>query len=205
MYLSKQHHIAVICSDYAKAKEFYVDKLGFRLVREVYREAQGDYLRMLRLGDTVLELFIRPDAPRRVTNPEALGLRHLAFHVEDVEKAAAWLNSLGIDYDPSTCSIPEPTLRALTAVCGLLSPAALVGFILLDRHATKHTWWCIFSRAEVKFYLAKGERLYRTRYEQENQQAGVVIVYVFLSIVTVLAVVMAVMNLMGQSLYLPDF
>ena len=115
------------------------------------------------------------------------------------------LNGLGVDYDPTTCSIPEPTLRALTAVCGFLSPAALVGFILLDRHATKHTWWCIFSRAEVKFYLAKGERLYRTRYEQENQQAGVVIVYVFLSIVTVLAVVMAVMNLMGQSLYLPDF
>ena len=115
------------------------------------------------------------------------------------------LNSLGIDYDPSTCSIPEPTLRALTAVCGLLSPAALVGFILLDRHATKHTWWCIFSRAEVKFYLAKGERLYRTRREQENQQAGVVIVYVFLSIVTVLAVVMAIMNLTGQSLDLTGF
>lgn len=115
------------------------------------------------------------------------------------------LNGLGVDYDPTTCSIPEPTLRALTAVCGLLSPAALAGFILLDRHATKHTWWCIFSRAEVKFYLAKGERLYRTRREQENQQAGVVIVYVFLSIVTVLVVVMAVMNLMGQSLDLTGF
>ena len=105
--LSRQHHIAIIASDYEKARAFYVDKLGFRLVREVYREAQGDYLRMLRLGDTVLELFIRPDAPRRVTNPEALGLRHLAFHVEDVEKAAAWLNSLGIDTEPireDTCN-----------------------------------------------------------------------------------------------------
>lgn len=115
------------------------------------------------------------------------------------------LNSLGIDYDPSTCPIPEPALRALTAVCGSLSPAALVGFILLDRHATKHTWWCIFSRAEVKFYLAKGERLYRLRREQENQQAGVVITFIFMAIVAVFAVVMAIMNLMGQSLYLPDF
>ena len=115
------------------------------------------------------------------------------------------LNNLGIDYDPAACAIPEPTLRILTAVCGFLSPAALVGFILLDRHATKHTWWCIFGRAEVKFYLAKGERLYRTRREQENQQAGVVIVYVLLSIVTVLAVVMAVMNLTGQSLDLTGF
>ena len=115
------------------------------------------------------------------------------------------LNSLGIDYDPSTCPIPEPTLRILTAICGLLSPVALVGFILLDRHATRHTWWCIFSRAEVKFYLVKGERLYRTRYQQENQQAGVVITFIFMAIVAVFAVVMAILNLMGQSLYLPDF
>ena len=115
------------------------------------------------------------------------------------------LNSLGIDYDPSTCSIPEPTLLALTAVCGLLSPVALVGFILLDRHATKHTWWCIFSRGEVKFYLAKGERLYRLRREQENQQAGVVITFIFMAIVAVLAVVMAVMNLTGQSLNWIEF
>ena len=115
------------------------------------------------------------------------------------------LNSLGIEYDPATGSLPEPTLRTLTAVCGLLSPAALVGFILLDRHATKHMWWCIFSRAEVKFYLAKGERLYRTRREQENQQVGVVIVYIFLASVAILAVVMAVMNLTGQSLNWTEF
>ena len=94
---------------------------------------------------------------------------------------------------------------SLTAVCGLLSPAALVGFILLDRHATRHTWWCIFSRAEVKFYLAKGERLYRARYKQENQQAGVVITFIFMAIVAILAVVMAVMNLTGQSLDLTGF
>ena len=100
MHLGKQHHIAVISSDYAKAKEFYIDKLGFELVREVYRPEQEDYLRMLRQGDTVLELFIRPDAPRRVNNPEAMGLRHLAFHVEDVEAAAAWLASMGIETEP---------------------------------------------------------------------------------------------------------
>ena len=98
--LKKQHHIAVICSDYEKAKAFYMDKLGFQLIREVYREAQQDYLRMLRLGDTVLELFIRPDAPQRVTNPEAMGLRHLAFHVEDIEPVVAWLNGMGIETEP---------------------------------------------------------------------------------------------------------
>ena len=100
MYLGKQHHIAVICSSWEKAKEFYVDKLGFRLFREVYRPEKDDYLRMLKQGDTVLEIFIMPNNPERLTAPEAKGLRHLAFHVEDIEPAVAWLNSLGIDTEP---------------------------------------------------------------------------------------------------------
>lgn len=100
MYLGKQHHIAIICSDYEKARGFYIDKLGFELIREVYRPAQEDYLRMLRQGDTVLELFIKPDAPQRVNNPEAKGLRHLAFHVENIEPVVAWLNSMGIETEP---------------------------------------------------------------------------------------------------------
>ena len=100
MYLNKQHHIAVICSDYAKAKEFYMDKLGFVLEKEFYRPANNDYLRMLRLGETVVELFVRPDAPARVNNPEAMGLRHLAFRVDDIEPVVAWLNENGIETEP---------------------------------------------------------------------------------------------------------
>ena len=98
--LRKQHHIAIISSDWEKAREFYVNKLGFELVREVYRPAQNDYLRMLSLGETTLELFIRPDAPQRVNNPEAMGLRHLAFRVEDAVAAAAWLTARGIETEP---------------------------------------------------------------------------------------------------------
>ena len=100
MYLSTQHHIAIICSDYGRAKEFYIDKLGFELIREEYRPAIGDYLRMLRQGETTLELFIKPNYPERVTNPEAKGLRHLAFHVEEIEPAVAWLNGMGIETEP---------------------------------------------------------------------------------------------------------
>ena len=100
MFLEKQHHIAVISSDWEKAKDFYIVKLGFTLEKEFFRPAQNDYLRMLRQGDTVIELFIRPDAPQRVNNPEALGLRHLAFRVADIEPAVAWLNSLGIETEP---------------------------------------------------------------------------------------------------------
>ena len=100
MYLGKQHHIAVICSSWEKAKEFYVDKLGFRLFREVYRPEKDDYLRMLEQGDTVLEIFIMPNNPERLTAPEAKGLRHLAFHVEDIEPVVAWLNGMGIETEP---------------------------------------------------------------------------------------------------------
>ena len=98
--LRKQHHIAIISSSWEKAREFYVNKLGFELTREVYRPAQNDYLRMLSLGETTLELFIRPDAPQRVNNPEAMGLRHLAFQVADAVAAAAWLNARGIETEP---------------------------------------------------------------------------------------------------------
>ena len=100
MYLAKQHHIAIITGNWEKAKEFYIDKLGFEMIREVCRPEFGDYLRMLRQGDTTLELFIKPDYPERVTNPEAKGLRHLAFHVEDIEPAVSWLNGLGIETEP---------------------------------------------------------------------------------------------------------
>ena len=60
MFLNKQHHIAVISSDYAKAKDFYIDKLDFEMYSEVWRPEQQDYLRMMRCGDTVLELSTYP-------------------------------------------------------------------------------------------------------------------------------------------------
>ena len=98
--LEATHHVAVICSDEAKALDFYVNKLGFAVEKEAWRETQQDWLRMLRLGDTVVELFIKADAPRRPTEPEALGLRHLAFRVSDIEAAVAWLHARGIETEP---------------------------------------------------------------------------------------------------------
>ena len=98
--LTKTHHVAIICSDYARSKAFYVDTLGFSVIREVWREERKDYLTMLQSGDVVLELFTKPDAPARPTQPEALGLRHLAFRVEDAEQAAAWLRERGVETEP---------------------------------------------------------------------------------------------------------
>lgn len=98
--LEGMHHVAVIASDEGKALDFYVNKLGFTVEKETWRPAQQDYLRMLRLGDVVIELFIHPNAPQRITEPEALGLRHLAFRVTDVAEARDWLNHRGIATEP---------------------------------------------------------------------------------------------------------
>lgn len=100
MELSKVHHIAIIGSDYEKTRYFYVDQLGFNVVREVYREKRGDYIITLQLADLEIELFIMKNCPKRPSYPEAYGLRHLAFHVEDMDQAVAWLKERGIETEP---------------------------------------------------------------------------------------------------------
>ena len=98
MKLSAIHHIAVIASDYESAKEFYVKKLGFPVIREHYRENRKDWKIDLRINeDTELELFVEPQPPERVNHPEACGLRHLAFHVENIEETVKELKGLGIE------------------------------------------------------------------------------------------------------------
>ncbi|MBQ6719733.1 MAG: VOC family protein [Oscillospiraceae bacterium] len=100
MNLNRLHHVAIICSDYEQAKEFYVNKLQLPLVREVYRPERRDYILTLLAGEVEIELFIMEDPPLRLTNPEARGLRHLAFHVEDIDPVIHWLNGMGIETEP---------------------------------------------------------------------------------------------------------
>lgn len=100
MNLEKIHHVAIIGSDYERSRHFYVDLLGFQVIRENYREARGDHKIDLRLADMELELFIIPGRPARPSYPEANGLRHLAFRVDSVEKTAAELNAMGIATEP---------------------------------------------------------------------------------------------------------
>lgn len=100
MELNKIHHIAIIGSDYQKSKHFYVDLLGFKIIRENYRNERDDYKIDLKRGDLEIELFIIKNAPKRPSYPEALGLRHLAFYVEDVEAMVTQLNQKGIKTEP---------------------------------------------------------------------------------------------------------
>lgn len=100
MKLDKIHHVAILVSDYEKSKDFYVNKLGFEIIRDNYRPNRDDYKLDLKLEDLELEIFAVKNAPARPSYPEALGLRHLAFHVEDIDATIAELNALGIKTEP---------------------------------------------------------------------------------------------------------
>ena len=100
MKLNQIHHVAIIASDYERTMDFYVKKLGFEVIRENHRADKGDIKLDLRLGESELEIFVVPNSPKRPSYPEACGLRHLAFHVTDIEQAVEELHSLGIETEP---------------------------------------------------------------------------------------------------------
>jgi glyoxylase I family protein len=91
------HHIAIICSDYARSKHFYTQTLGLKIIAEAYRAERQSYKLDLAVADGVqLELFSFPHAPERPSRPEACGLRHLAFAVADVEYIKKDLEQKGV-------------------------------------------------------------------------------------------------------------
>ena len=99
--LSGVHHIAIICSNYKLSKDFYTQILGLEIIREVYRKERDSYkLDLSCNGKYIIELFSFPNPPQRTSRPEACGLRHLAFQVEDIDKTIAYLAAKGITCEP---------------------------------------------------------------------------------------------------------
>ena len=99
--LSKLHHVAIICSDYEKSKRFYTGVLGFKIESEIYRKERKSFKLDLSLNGTLLlELFSFPDPPERLSRPEAAGLRHIAFEVDDIETTIAQLRENNIPVEP---------------------------------------------------------------------------------------------------------
>ncbi len=98
LLFNKIHHVAVICSNYAVSKKFYTEILDLEIVGETYRETRRSYKLDLKVNEQYqVELFSFPDPPARPSQPEACGLRHLAFEVDDIEKAVAILKQRGVD------------------------------------------------------------------------------------------------------------
>lgn len=95
------HHIAIICTDYKRSKEFYIDVLGLTVKQEIFRKERNSYKLDLCLGENyIIELFSFPDPPPRPSTPEAAGLRHLAFRVEDIKSAVEHLVRKNIVVEP---------------------------------------------------------------------------------------------------------
>lgn len=112
MNLRKVHHVAILVSDYEKSKEFYVGTLGFEIVRENYRSDRDDHKLDLAMDGMELEIFEGKNSPKRPSYPEACGLRHLAFYVEDIEQTIKELQDKGVETEP--VRVDEFTGRKMT-------------------------------------------------------------------------------------------
>ena len=101
MKLNSIHHIAIIVSDVEAAREFYINKLGFEVIRENYRPERDDWKLDLRVDKhTELEIFAEKNPPKRISHPEACGLRHLAFRVVSFEELVHDFEAMGIPCEP---------------------------------------------------------------------------------------------------------
>ncbi len=101
MQFQSIHHVAIICSDYEKSKHFYTEILGLKIIAEAYRAERQSYKLDLEIGNgNQIELFSFPNPPPRPSRPEACGLRHLAFVVENVEAIKSELEEKGIFVEP---------------------------------------------------------------------------------------------------------
>lgn len=116
LQLNKIHHVAIICSDYEKSKQFYTEILGLKIIREVYREERQSYKLDLALNNNYcIELFSFPNPPARVSRPEACGLRHLAFAVTNLDDTITFLNTKKINSEP--IRIDVFTNKRFTFIC----------------------------------------------------------------------------------------
>ena len=100
MNIKSIHHVAILTNEYEKSKAFYTEVLGFTIVNETYREERKSYkLDLAIAGSYKIELFSFPDFKERATFPEAKGLRHMAFAVDDIETSVTALIENGVDVE----------------------------------------------------------------------------------------------------------
>ncbi|MFL9483565.1 VOC family protein [Chitinophagaceae bacterium LWZ2-11] len=92
------HHVAILTDNYEISKQFYTEILGFEIIEETYRAERQSYKLDLSIaGKYQIELFSFPEYKERASFPEAKGLRHLAFAVDNVEESFTWLKSKGVN------------------------------------------------------------------------------------------------------------
>ena len=113
--LNRIHHISIICSDYERSKTFYTETLGLKIIREIYRQERQSFKLDLSLkGEYIVELFSFPGPPQRPSRPEAAGLRHLAFEVDNLDDVIELLKKSGVPAEP--IRIDETTNKRFTFI-----------------------------------------------------------------------------------------
>jgi glyoxylase I family protein len=99
--LNSVHHIAIICKDYEVSKHFYTKVLGCTIKQEIFRKERNSYKLDLCINEQYcIELFSFPNSPARPSRPEAAGLRHIAFEVDDIDATVAALAKHNIIAEP---------------------------------------------------------------------------------------------------------
>ena len=73
----------------------YEEYAAGTLLLDTYKQKKQECDRRIEL-----EIFAEPNPPKRVNRPEACGLRHLAFRVENVEATVEELAQMGIECEP---------------------------------------------------------------------------------------------------------
>jgi glyoxylase I family protein len=113
--INKIHHIAIICSNYEISKNFYTEILDLKIIRETFRSERKSHKLDLALnGEYIVELFSFPDPPKRKSRPEAAGLRHLAFEVDNLDETILHLTSHSIEVEP--VRVDETTGKRFTFI-----------------------------------------------------------------------------------------
>jgi len=113
--INKVHHIAIICTNYEVSKRFYTEILGLEIINETYRSERDSYKLDLALnGVYIIELFSFPNPPKRNSRPEAAGLRHLAFEVDNLDEVISFLTKQSIEVEP--VRIDEITNKRFTFI-----------------------------------------------------------------------------------------
>ena len=100
MIVQNLHHVAIVASNYEKSKDFYVNKLGFQVIKEEFRQPQNDIKLEVKLGNSTMEIFGKKDPEPNHGKPTRCGMWHLCFYAPDLEKTIAELNAVGIPTDP---------------------------------------------------------------------------------------------------------
>ena len=167
MNLSKIHHIAIIVSDYEAAKDFYVNKLGFAVIRENYRPERKDWKLDLRVNEhTELEIFAEENPPKRVNRPEACGLRHLAFCVDSVEQTVNELVEVGIECEPIRVDdytgkkmtfFHDPDVQKSTVICAITEDVNLSWEGWQHYRKIEENAGGVFEKNETRVLSASGE------------------------------------------------